>query len=116
MMFVAGTSYSQTPRGNRVLGLDVNPYDNQLPSSNPYSGAAADAVAQGVTTVSLHLKWNQIESSPGVFAGPDATNWMKALANGGGFYVDFLALPLASDYYRDGKRKATKEVAVASLY
>lgn len=75
LLSLAECVVAQTPRGNRVLALDTGTYDGQT-----YSSAAADAISQGVTTTSIHLKWNQIESSPGVFAGPDATTWQNAIA------------------------------------
>ena len=73
-LFTGIAAYTQTPRGDRILAIDLQPYDGQA-----FSSAAADAVTQGVTTATIHLDWNQIESSPGVFTGPDAVNWQTAV-------------------------------------
>jgi hypothetical protein len=41
-------AFSKTPRGNRVLLLNPDGYGGQ-------AAAAADAIAQGITTTSIHL-------------------------------------------------------------
>jgi len=87
-LFIASSGKTATavvPRGNRILAMDTNAYDGQS-----FASAAADAVAQGVTTTSIHLNWNRIESSPGVFNGPDAALWQLAIASYPGYHLNLM--------------------------
>lgn len=58
------------PRGDRLLGIDVNEMDN-----GDFEKAFALAMDSGLDFVSLTIYWDDFETAPGVFA-PE-TNWLE---------------------------------------
>jgi hypothetical protein len=63
------------PKGSRLLGVDPNQAQTETNTN-----ALNDIQAQGIEVVSLHLQWSRMESSPGVFTGPDAVTFQNAVA------------------------------------
>jgi hypothetical protein len=67
------TTSPSDPRGNRILGIDVNP-----PADDDYDAAVTLAKQAGAQATPLSIYWDDFETAPGVYQ-PDQ-NWL-AIAN-----------------------------------
>ena len=68
---LAVTATAQIPRGDRLLGIDVNAAED-----GDFFAAFSLAESAGLQVATLHLGWDDIESAPGVFGNEflDAAN------------------------------------------